>query len=99
MGIALRLMEEKSIREQLYRSEKLAAVGQLISGIAAELKSPLDSISTLTENIQTAPANTLWSDMNAISGEARKASDIVARLVSFMQPERVEPNASNSMAW
>ncbi len=90
MGIALRLTEEKSIREQLYRSEKLAAVGQLISGIAAELRSPLDSISTLAENIQTA-SNTLWSDVNAISGEARKASDIVARLVSFMQPERTEP--------
>jgi signal transduction histidine kinase len=91
MGIALRLMEEKSIREQLYRSEKLAAVGQLISGIAAELKSPLDSISTSVENIQTTPANTLWSEVAAISGEARKASDIVARLVSFMQPERAEP--------
>lgn len=90
MGIALRLTEEKSIREQLYRSEKLAAVGQLISGIAAELRSPLDRISTLAENIQTAP-NTLWSDVNVISGEARKASDIVARLVSFMQPERTEP--------
>ena len=91
MGIALRLMEEKSIREQLYRSEKLAAVGQLISGIAAELKSPLDSISALIENIESASANSLWSDVAAISGEAHKASDIVARLVSFMQPERAEP--------
>jgi signal transduction histidine kinase/CheY-like chemotaxis protein len=91
IGIALRLMEEKSVREQLYRSEKLAAVGQLISGIASELKSPLDSISTLAENIALAPAGTLRSDLHAIAGEAQKASDIVARLVSFMQPERTEP--------
>ncbi|MGE5647015.1 MAG: GAF domain-containing protein [Acidobacteriota bacterium] len=91
IGIALRLLEEKSIREQLYRSEKLAAVGQLISGIASELKSPLDSISTLAEDIALAPAGTLRTDLQTIAGEAQKASDIVARLVSFMQPERAEP--------
>ena len=91
IGIALRLMEEKSIREQLYRSEKLAAVGQLVSGIAAELRAPLDSISTLAENIGSSPAGFLGADVRAIAGEARKASDIVARLVSFMQPDRAEP--------
>jgi CheY-like chemotaxis protein len=90
IGIALRLMEEKSIREQLYRSEKLAAVGQLISGIAAELRAPLDNISGLAENVMMLPPGTLWNDVQSISSEARKASDIVSRLVSFMQPERTE---------
>lgn len=91
IGIALRLTEEESVREQLYRSEKLAAVGQLISGIAAELKSPLDSIAGITENLGSVAPGTLWSNVDAISAEARKASDIVARLVSFMQPDRSEP--------
>ena len=90
MAIALRLLEEKSIREQLYRSEKLAAVGQLISGIASELKSPLDSIGNLADNL-SGPAGGMRSDVHAIAAEARKAADIVARLVSFMQPERTEP--------
>jgi signal transduction histidine kinase len=89
IGIALRLTEEKTVREQLFRSEKLAAVGQLISGIASELRSPLDSISTLAEHILTAPT-ARWEDFQTISAEAHKASDIVARLVSFMQPERGE---------
>ena len=89
IGIALRLTEERTVREQLFRSEKLAAVGQLISGIAAELRSPLDSISSLAEHIVTAPVAT-WEDFQTISSEAHKASDIVARLVSFMQPERGE---------
>jgi len=39
IALALRLIEEKSVREQLSRSEKLAAIGQLISGVAAELRS------------------------------------------------------------
>jgi CheY-like chemotaxis protein len=89
IGIALRLTEEKTVREQLFRSEKLAAVGQLISGIAAELRSPLESISNLAEHIVTAPV-ARWEDFQTISTEAHKASEIVARLVSFMQPERGE---------
>ncbi len=89
IGIALRLTEEKTVREQLFRSEKLAAVGQLISGIATELRAPLDSISSLAEQIVTASV-ARWEDFDTISSEAHKASDIVTRLVSFMQPERGE---------
>jgi len=89
IAIALRLMEEKTIREQLFRSEKLAAVGQLISGVASELRSPLEAISTLAGSAVTSPAAS-WHELPLISEEARKASDIVARLVSFMQPERAE---------
>ena len=89
IGIALRLTEEKSVREQLFRSEKLAAVGQLISGIATELRAPLDSISSLAEHI-VAASEARWEDFDTISSEAHKASDIVTRLVSFMQPERGE---------
>ena len=89
IGIALRLAEEKTVREQLFRSEKLAAVGQLISGIATELRAPLDSISTLAEQIVTGSV-ARWEDFDTISAEAHKASDIVTRLVSFMQPERGE---------
>jgi signal transduction histidine kinase/CheY-like chemotaxis protein len=91
IGIALRLMEEKSVREQLFRSEKLAAVGQLVSGIASELRLPLQNISSLAENIAGATVAVRRSDFQAISNEAHKASDIVARLVSFMQPEGGEP--------
>ncbi len=89
IGLALRLLNEKSIREQLFRSEKLAAVGQLISGVATELKGPLETISELADAAVTTPV-TAWEDLRAISGEAKKASDLVSRLVSFMQPERVE---------
>ena len=91
IGIALRLMEEKTVREQLFRSEKLAAVGQLVSGIASELRLPLENISSLAENIARATVAVRRADFQTISTEAHKASDIVARLVSFMQPEGGEP--------
>jgi GAF domain-containing protein len=90
IALALRLIEEKSVREQLSRSEKLAAIGQLISGVAAELRSPLESISQLTESVMTGDASTAWNDLGTIAEEAHKASEIVSRLVSLVQPERTE---------
>src|SRR5262249_20309423 len=33
IGVALRLLDQRSVQEQLFRSEKLAAVGRLISGV------------------------------------------------------------------
>ena len=38
---ALRLQERQAIREQLFYSEKLAATGRLISGVASELNAPM----------------------------------------------------------
>ncbi len=90
IAIALRLMEEKSIREQLFRSEKLAAVGRLISGVAEELRAPIENISRLSDVLAGELPGGAWSDVRAISSETRKASDIVARLVSLMQPARAE---------
>jgi len=90
IALALRLIEEKSVREQLSRSEKLAAIGQLISGVAAELRSPLESISHLAESVMTADPSAIWGDLGLIGEEARKASEIVSRLVSLVQPERIE---------
>lgn len=43
-AIALQLLSQRNLREKLLRSEKLGAVGQLISSIAAELKPPLERI-------------------------------------------------------
>lgn len=90
IAIALRLGEEKNIREQLFRSEKLAAVGQLISGIATELKVPLENIAQLTEVAGNAPGGWVWDHLPSISQEAKRASEIVARLVSLIQPEQAE---------
>ena len=58
--------------------------------MAAELRSPLESISQLTESVMTGDASTAWNDLGTIAEEAHKASEIVSRLVSLVQPERTE---------
>src|ERR1700730_12882547 len=89
-GVALRLLAQRSVQEQLFRTEKLAAVGRLISGVVNELQTPLASISDLAERaVERASTGPAARDASAIAAEARKAAGMVARLVSFAAAEQV----------
>lgn len=96
---ALKLQERQSMREQLFHSEKLAATGQLISGVAAELRAPLDSIVKLAAALaahQGVPPT--QRDLLLLVGESQRAAEIVSKLVSFAseddrEPELVDANA------
>lgn len=95
VAAALKLQEQRAIREQLFRSEKLAATGQLISGVANELRAPLEVILHLALQLATQLANPKREpvserDLRLLAGEAQRASEIVSRLVSFARPEDSE---------
>jgi signal transduction histidine kinase/CheY-like chemotaxis protein len=88
VAASLKLQEQRRMREQLFRSEKLAATGQLISGVASELRAPLDSILQLATSLaaysgRPAPDR----ELQKLASESMRASEIVSRLVSFAQPE------------
>ena len=91
IGVAVRLLDQRSVQEQLFRTEKLAAIGRLISGVVNELQSPLASISDLAARAQSkgliGPAE---REVAAIAAEAQKAASMVARLVSFAANEQFE---------
>ncbi len=91
VAVAVRLLDQRLVQEQLFRTEKMAAVGRLISGVVNELQAPLASISDLAgrvvESVRSGPAE---RDVLALAAEARKASGIVARLVSFAAAEQAE---------
>ena len=91
IGVAIRLLDQRSVQEQLFRTEKMAAVGQLISGLVNELQTPLASIMNLAHKAQEkARGGAADREVSAISAEAAKASGIVARLVSYAAAEQVE---------
>jgi len=91
IGVALRLLEQRSVQEQLFRTEKLAAVGRLISGVVNELQTPLASISDLARRaLEKARASAAEREVAAIAAEAKRASAMVVRLVSFAGAEQVE---------
>jgi CheY-like chemotaxis protein len=91
IGVAIRLQDQRSVQEQLFRTEKLAAVGRLISAIANELQAPLSSISELADKaLGKAAAGAAGGEVSAIASEVRKAADTVSRLVAFSGSELVE---------
>jgi GAF domain-containing protein len=90
IGVALRLLDQRSVQEQLFRTEKLAAVGRLISGVVNELQTPLASISDLARRaLEKARGFGAEREVSAIAAEAQRAAAMVARLVSFAA-EQVE---------
>ncbi|MEB2363744.1 MAG: GAF domain-containing protein [Bryobacteraceae bacterium] len=92
IATSLKLLEQRSIREQLFRSEKLAASGQLISGVAAELGAPIDGIVTAAGQLLSRSTDKrLRRDLSIIAEQARKASEIVTRLVSFANADKTQP--------
>jgi K+-sensing histidine kinase KdpD/CheY-like chemotaxis protein len=83
-GVAIRLMDQRSVQEQLFRTEKMAAVGRLISGVVNELQTPLERIEELAARAANKPSVPgVDRDLGAIAAEAGKASNIVSRLVSY----------------
>src|SRR5262249_34571976 len=93
VATALKLQEQHSIREQLFRSEKLAAAGQLISEAANELALPLESIAARASALRSHQAEDFREELECIAGDAQRASQIVARLDSLAKVEQTEVQA------
>ena len=93
IGLAVKLLQQRSFREQLSRTERLAAVGRLISGVVNDLQTPLEAISSMADSAieQHAGSAAPGHELLVIASEARRATEIVTRLVSFAQPEQAPP--------
>ena len=71
-------------REQLVQKEKLAAVGQLVSGVAHELNNPLQGVLGYAELMLAARPSALEAEeLRAIRDNANRAAGIVRNLLTF----------------
>lgn len=99
IAVAIRLLDQRSVQEQLFRTEKLAAVGRLISGVVNELQAPLSSISEMAVRAQEREhTGAAGREIAAIAAEAQKAAGMVSRLVSFAAEQvEVRPVCINTL--
>ena len=78
---------EKKFEHQLVQSERLAAMGAMIGGVAHELNNPLTSILGVSELLQDSQTTDAARKQIAIlQQQARRAAEIVHNLTYFSTP-------------
>jgi PAS domain S-box-containing protein len=84
-GTGRDVTERKRLQQQLLQSEKLSALGEIISGVAHELNNPLTTIMGFASLMQEdyAPGSSTRDDLQKMIQEAGRAAKIVQNLLTF----------------
>jgi len=78
---------ERKLEQQIVESERLAAMGAMIGGVAHELNNPLTSILGVSELLQDTETNeTSRKQLTMLQQQARRAAEIVQNLTYFSRP-------------
>ena len=81
--------EVESLQRQVIRQERLAAVGQLVSGVAHEINNPLQAILGFAELLQMQKdvPDTVKIDLVLIQKESARACGIIRNLAMFARQQ------------
>ncbi len=81
----------KELRYQIKRSERLAAIGQLASGVAHEVRNPLGIIKTISQTIvHDVKDSDIKEGIDIIIHEVDRANKVIKELLDFAKPYKYQ---------
>jgi PAS domain S-box-containing protein len=90
------LTEQKKVEEQLEREKRLTAMGELASGVAHEIRNPLNAIGTIIQQLNKdftpIEDEREYKDLTAIVlNEVKRINATIQDFLRFARPEPVQP--------
>ena len=98
-GLGLRVADQRAVREQMHRSEKLSAIMELANAMAQELQSPIEAIEEAASSAsRTRSLHDLEDRLDVVATQINSLSASIQRVVRFANPsseqrEEVDLNA------
>ena len=92
------LTEQKRLERQMNRRERLTALGQLASGVAHEIRNPLNAISTIIQQLdrdfEPASNSEEYHQLaRLVHREVKRMNQTIENFLRFARPEPLQPEA------
>jgi len=100
LGVLRDLSQQRSMQRVINRQEKLSAMGELASGVAHEIRNPLNAIGVLAQRLDiefspTADEGEYRQLVRAVVSEVHRVNVIIQRFLKFARPPRLVMVKSN----
>lgn len=96
LGIVKDITEQKRLSQQLIISERLAVVGELVAGVAHEVRNPLFGITTTLSALarELRDRKTVQPYIDVVMTEVSRLNYLMEQLLEHSRPVRLDPDVS-----